>query len=200
MLTDVIVRKAEIKEKAYKIYDKNGLYLWVSSKGGKYWRFNYKIGGKEKTEALGQYPTVSVAMARQKRDELRVSIAKGNDPSEARTLKKSNKEKYQLELVAREWALKKSSMWSEDYYRGVIRRLENDIFPWLGSRDLREITPQDILKHLERTQKRGAMELAHRLKQTLSQVYQYAMIARDGVTHDPAYSLSKALIHAKPTH
>ena len=79
-LTDVKIRSAKPREKSYKLADSGGLYLEVSTSEGKYWRWKYRFGGKEKRLACGVYPDVTLKMARDKRDEARLQFAKGDRP------------------------------------------------------------------------------------------------------------------------
>ncbi|EKL08864.1 hypothetical protein VCHC17A1_3949A, partial [Vibrio cholerae HC-17A1] len=94
-LSDTNVRSAKSEDKAYKLTDGNGLFLLVHPNGSKYWRFRYRFGGKEKMLAFGVYPDVSLANAREKRDEARKFVASGVDPSEKR---KEVKEEQQKEF------------------------------------------------------------------------------------------------------
>ncbi|WP_454732442.1 MULTISPECIES: Arm DNA-binding domain-containing protein [Cupriavidus] len=105
-LTDLAVRNAKPLDKQYKITDGDGMFLLVQPSGGKYWRLAYRYLGKQKTLALGVYPEVSLASARQRRAEAREKLAVGFDPGE---LKKSDKHTARLaaensfEVVANAW-------------------------------------------------------------------------------------------------
>ncbi len=113
-LTDVKVRTTKSQEKAYKLSDEKGLFLYVTSSGGKYWRLKYRYQGKEKLLALGVYPDVSLAFAREQRDDARKLLASDIDPSEHRKVMKTataDRAANSLELVAREWFAKHSQNW-----------------------------------------------------------------------------------------
>ena len=84
MLTDSAVRSAKRGERPRKLSDGGGLYLLVSPRGGRDWRYNYRYAGKEKTLALGVYPDVSLAKARERHLEARRLLADGIDPSAGR--------------------------------------------------------------------------------------------------------------------
>mgnify|MGYP006432361553 FL=1 len=105
-LSDRKVSQSKPKEKDFKLSDERGMYLLVKKNGSKYWRLKYRFDGKEKTLALGVYPDVSLADARDKRDDARKLIAKDMDPSEdkkeKRRAKKINAENS-FEIIAREW-------------------------------------------------------------------------------------------------
>ena len=84
MLTSIGVKNAKPKEKKYRLYDTGGLYVEVSPSGGKYWRFKYRFAGKEKRLALGTYPDLSLADARELHAQARRTLALGNDPVEVK--------------------------------------------------------------------------------------------------------------------
>ncbi|ARH01342.1 Arm DNA-binding domain-containing protein [Legionella micdadei] len=105
-LTDVKVRTAKPQEKAYKLSDEKGLFLYLTPNGSKYWRLKYRYLGKEKLLALGVYPDVSLALARERRDDARKLLANKIDPCEYRKVMKTASTERALnsfELVAREW-------------------------------------------------------------------------------------------------
>jgi Arm DNA-binding domain len=132
MLSDTQIRQAKGTGKAYRLYDARNLYLEVTPPGGKCWRFKYHFNGKEKRISLGRYPDVSLSQARERREEARSGI----DPSVQRQAQKAAVElqnSNSFELVAREWFLRYSPNWAPSYSKTVLRRLEKDIFPWLGS-------------------------------------------------------------------
>lgn len=113
-LTDIKVRAAKSQEKAYKLSDEKGLFLYITQSGSKYWRLKYRYLGKEKLLALGVYPDVSLALARERRDEARKLLASDIDPSEHRKVMKtasSDRAANSFALVAREWFAKHASNW-----------------------------------------------------------------------------------------
>lgn len=81
-LTDIKVRTAKPTDKQYKLTDGNGMHLLVHPNGSKYWRLQYRFGGKQKMLALGVYPDVSLADARARRDDARKLLANGIDPGD----------------------------------------------------------------------------------------------------------------------
>lgn len=135
-LTDAKCKNAPPDAKPRKLADGCGLYLEVSPSGSKYWRLKYRFAGKEKRLALGVYPEVSLAKARERREEARRILADGNDPSETKKEAKrlaAIKAENSLEAVAREWHEHHVHEWAAHYVRDVINRLETHIFPKLGS-------------------------------------------------------------------
>ena len=196
-LTDTAVRNAKPTDKPYKKADERGLYLLVKP-AGRYWRFDYRFAGKRKTLALGVYPDVSLADARQRRDDARKLIAAGTDPGEVKRVQKIES-RNTLEVIAREWHSKQSIKWAESHAAKILDRLEKNVFPWLGSRPINSITSRDILPLLQRIESRGAIETAHRVKQYISQIYRYA-VALGCADYDPAAALRNALTPIKTTH
>ena len=82
VLKDLTIRQAKPREKAYKLTDGGGMYLYVTPAGGKLWRMKYRFGGKEKTLSMGKYPVVTLEMAREKRLEAKRLLHEGCDPGQ----------------------------------------------------------------------------------------------------------------------
>jgi integrase len=200
MLTDTAVRNAKPKEKPYKLTDGKGLYLLVNQ-AGKYWRLDYRFSGKRKTLALGVYPDVGLKEARERRDEARKQRGAGIDPGEARKAMKASQTEIAstFEVVSREWFAKYSPNWAASHAEKIIRRLERDVFPWIGRRPLREVTAPELLTVLRRIESRDALETAHRAMQNCGQVFRYA-IATGRAERDPSADLRGALPPVKEKH
>ena len=184
------------------MFDSDGLFLLVNPTGGKWWRFKYRFAGNEKLLSLGTYPEVSLKDARVRRDAERKKIADRIDPAVNRKAAKAawlGKNANSFEIIAREWLGKKASLWSASNTYKTTRRLEVDIFPWLGNKPITDIIPPELLAALRRTETRGAVETAHRVLQTCGQVFRYA-IATGRATHDPAADLRGALQSVKGGH
>ena len=201
-LTNTAIRQAKPKEKAKKLFDGNGLYLEVSPRGGKWWRLKYRIDGKEKRVSLGVYPAVSLREARERCIEARRLLANGVDPSENRKAKKATlleRKANSFEVVAREWFAKYSSSWSESHADRTIRRLERDIFPWIGEQPIADITAPKLLEVIRRIEERGVGETAHRALGNCGQVFRYA-VATGRAERDLSSDLRGALPPVKGTH
>jgi len=200
-LTDVKVRNAKPKNKQYKLFDFDGLFLLVSHAGGKWWRFKYRFGGKEKLMSLGTYPEVSLSQARERRDAARKQVADGIDPSQARKALKAAKtqDENTFEVVAREWHTKFNPSWTPGHSVTIKRRLEYNVFPFIGERPIIDIKAPELLMLLRRIESRGALETAHRIRAILSQIFRYA-IAIGKSERDPAADLRGVLPPAKPKH
>jgi integrase len=198
MLKDAAVRNAKPREKAYKLTDANSLYVLVCPNGSRLWRYKYVVGGKEKLLSLGAYPDVSLKEARELRDQARRQLSQGVDPSERRKAEKVS-EAASFEAIAREWFAKFSTPWAESHSTKVIRRLELDLFPWLGTKPIADITAAELLTCLRRIESRGALDTAHRAHQNCGQIFRYA-VATGRATRDVSADLRGALPPAAGGH
>ena len=194
-LTDVTCRKAKPKTRPFKLSDGGGLHLLVDPKGGRYWRMAYRFAGKQKTLALGTYPSASLAEARAARDAAKIQLAAGIDPSQAR---KDEKRATKLctentfEAVAREWHANQRGAWTPGYGKQVLVRFEANVFPEIGSRPIAAIEAPELLDVLRKVEQRGVLETAKRLRGIVGQVFRYA-IATGRARRDPAADLKGAL-------
>lgn len=201
-LSDTAIRKAKPQEKPYKMADGGGMYLEITPSGSKYWRLKYRFNGKEKRLALGVYPDVPLALARERRDAARKQLAQDIDPSEhkkATKAAKADRAANSFEVIAREWFENKSTSWKKGHADKIIRRLEKDIFPWIGERPIAEITAPELLAVLRRIETRGVIETAHRAKESCGQVFRFA-IATGRADRDPTPDLRGALKTTKGEH
>ncbi len=201
-LTATSIKNARAVDKPLKLFDGGGLYLLVNPNGSRWWRFKYRYLGKEKLLSFGTYPDISLKDARDRRDEARKQLAADIDPGEHRKAMKTTlavRGENSFEIVAREWFAKYSPNWAASHSDKIIRRLERDIFPWLGGRPIAEITAPDLLATLRRIESRGAIETAHRAQQNCSQVFRYA-VATGRAERDPTTDLRGALTPVKERH
>lgn len=176
-LSEVTVRNAKPKDKDYKLMDGFGLFLLVTPSNGRLWRLDYRHNGKRKTLALGAYPAITLSDARKRRDEARILLANNIDPSDANKARKAARQDAcanSFEVVAREWHAKFSSSWSPSHAYWVLRRLEQYVFPDIGTRPIAELKASDVLKVLRRIEV-VALETAHRVKFVLGQIFRYAV-------------------------
>lgn len=197
-LTDTSIRNSKPGSKPVKLFDGGGLFLLVNTAGARYWRLKYRIAGKEKLLSLGVYPDTSLKAARERRDEARKLIAAGIDPSAQRQAAKVAAEDT-FEAIAREWLAKFSPNWVQSHTDKIIRRMERDIFPWIGSKPVGAVTAPQLLAALRRVENRGALETAHRALQNCGQVFRYA-ISTGRAERDPAADLRGALPPVKEKH
>ncbi len=199
-LTDTEIRNARPKDKPYKLTDGQGLYLLVTPKGSKLWRLKYRIGGIEKTLSLGKYPQVSLKETRNKAFEAKQGLSSGIDPSQAKKAQKaSDSGGDTFETISREWFGKFSAGWAPGHAERVIRLLERDVFPWLGEKVIKEITAPELLAVLRRIEARGAVDTAHRARQTAGAVFRYA-VATGRAERDPSGDLRGAIPPARGGH
>ncbi len=202
-LTDLAIRTAKPTGKIFKIYDAFGLYLEVAPSGGKWWRYKYRFEGKEKRLSLGTYPAVGLREARNRREAAQRVLENGVDPSAQRKAAKdvicNGGDPESFEAVAREWFAKFAPGWAESHATRVMRRLERDVFPWIGARLPRQIPPAMLLTVLRRIEQRGAIETAHRARENCSQVFRYA-VATQRADRDPTVDLRGAIPPAKVRH
>ena len=181
--------------------DGQGLYLLVKATG-KYWRMNYRFAGKQKTLAIGVYPAVTLAKARQRRDKARELFADGIDPSKAKQVEKQAQvfaAANTFELVAREFLVAKTEAWTPMYAAKWLRGMTKDLFPYIGSLPLASITAPMLLEALRKCEKRGAIESAHTLRQTAGQVFRYG-IQTGRCVSSPAADLQGALKPVNTKH
>ena len=198
MLSDTVIRSAKPREKPYKLADGGGLYLLVNRSGARCWRFKFRVNKVEKVLALGVYPDVSLKLAREGRDQARRLMANGVDPGAKRRAEKFAPSNG-FEAVGREWFAKYSLTWAPAHAQKVHRRLEMDIYPWIGERPVGTVTAPELLRCLRRIEKRGALDTAHRAHQDCGRIFRYA-IATGRAERDPAADLRGALPPAKEGH
>jgi integrase len=198
MLSPSQIKTAESRDKPYKLFDDGGLFLLVRPTGRRGWRFKYRVSGHEKLLSFGPYPTVSLAKARLKLRRAKALLLDGIDPS----LKRKS-EKYagvdSFEAVAREWYGSHEGRWADSYSDHIIRRFERDIFPWLGKRPIKKISPAEILTCLKRIEARGTRETTHRVYQNICWVFRHAAIT-GRLIHDPSASLKGTLLPTNEKH
>ena len=202
MLTIAEVRAAKALEKPYRLFDGLGLYLEVRPTGARWWRLKYRHAGKERRLSLGVFPEVSIAVARARRDEARTLLHTGVDPSAERQTEKRRAKvaaTNSFEAVSREWHQRKTAHQNVEHRERVLRRLERDVFPFIGSRPIAAIEPPDLLAVLRRIEDRGAIESAHRARASCSQVFRYA-IQTDRAKRDPTADLRGAIAAPQRTN
>ncbi|MET3654408.1 tyrosine-type recombinase/integrase [Dyella japonica] len=202
-LTDTAIRKAAPRDKPYKLADGGGLYLEVMPTGSKYWRLKYRVDGKEKRLALGVYPDVTLAAARNGREDARRMLAQGRDPSADKKAAKLAKIEAMavtidtFEVVAREWMARQDV--AEVTANKTRWLLETFLFPDLGSRPIGGISARDLLDVLRKVEATGKLETAKRAKIKAGQVFRYAVL-EGKVDADPTASLRGALKPPKNKH
>lgn len=200
-LTDTQCKAAKPRDKKYKLFDGEGLYLEVLPAGGKYWRLKYRRNGKEKRFALGVYPKITLLRARKEKERIREQLSSGIDPV-IQKIKESNRAAFEhcqsFEQVAKEWHAIGVPAWNPRYAQTVMHRLEKYTFPDLGRFPLCELEATTILVCLQKIEK-TAPEMARRVKQIISHILRYAM-ATNRIDRDLTIGLETALVKYKKGH
>lgn len=198
-LTDVKVRSAKPLEKMYKIPDSGGLVLLVYPNGSKYWRLRYHFGGKEKMFSLGTYPDITLAEARNRRDESRKQIANGIDPSEKKkTAKTKQANTHTFEEISRAWH-RSNKKWIPAHSARVIRTLELEIFPSIGNSYIADLKTCDLLAPIKKVEQSGRLDVAARLQQRTTAIMRYA-VQNGIIDYNPAQDLTGAIATGKKVH
>jgi integrase len=194
-LNDAKIRNVKPKAKPYKLADGEGMFLLVHPNGSKYWRLKYRFVGRERILALGVYPDVGIAEARERRAQARKALAAGNDPA---AIKKEGRrlgvvrQEQSFEAISREWHKQNQHRWSDRYSETVLYRLERYVLPTLGNRPVADIGAPEVLSTMRRVEGSGALDLAQRLMQVCGQVFMYA-IATGRAERNPVPDLRGAL-------
>ena len=179
--------------------------MLVTPTGNKWWRFKYRLAGKEKLLSLGVYPAVSLKEARRRRDEARELLAQGGDPSAERkeakaiTVAAEREQAATFEAVAREWHARKTTDLTPGHRKKILARLEKQLFPYIGNIPLSKLEPADILAAVRHAEDRGVIVTARRLAQLAGQVCRYARLV-GYAKYDAAAGLVEALPSAQTEH
>jgi len=200
-LTDVEIRRAKTKDKAYRMSDSGSLYLWVTPAGGKLWRWAYTHEGKEKLMAFGKYPDVPLAQARERHAEARRLLASGLDPMAQRKAAKTAERaaaENSFETIARLWFEHWRAEKSAQHVDATRRRMDANILPLLGARPITEIEAPELVTMVKMIEGRGAADLAKRAMQNVGQIFRYA-IAHGYAKRNPASAIRPADV-LRPTH
>ncbi len=196
-LSDRQITKAKPADKDYTLRDGGGLYLLVTPAGGKLWRLDYRFVGKRLTLSMGAYPTLTLAEAREKREEAKKQILSNVDPN---TVKKAARiattAKNTFEAVALEWHLKFGGTWTKDHSDRKLTRLTKYVFTQIGSMDVNDITAQELLAALNKI---SSPDIMHRVRYDCVQVMRYA-IATGRASRNIADDLRGSLPPVKGGH
>lgn len=189
-LTDTAARTAKPREKLYRLTDSAGLCLEVTPGGSKLWRFRYRFGGKAKMMGLGAYPSVTLAKARERREDARRLLADDIDPSTHKQAEKRAQAAHvhTFEELAREWYAYNSPRWAPSTAAKALQYLEADILSVIGQRPLEEITRPELVALVRKVEKREAFNVAGKVRQWLSQIFRYGL-AKGSVESNPATDL-----------
>ena len=200
-LSDMGVKKAKAREKAYSMSDGGGLYLWITPVGGKLWRWSYRFDGKKKLMALGKYPDTSLLQARERHSEARKLLATGVDPMAHRKTEKTAEKaavENSFQSITAQWLDHWQDGKSPRHVDSVRRRMAADILPCLGARPIADIEAPELVAMANAIQDRGARDIAKRALETVGQVFRYG-IAHGYAKRNPASEIRPSDI-LKSTH
>ena len=194
-ISDTKARKAAPADKPYRIPDSDGLYLDVRPSGKKYWRVRYFLHGKENLYTPGQYPQVTLKEARKQRDDVKHNAAQGIDPKALQQEERDRSKRSQedsFDAIAIEWWEKHSPRWTDHYASQVRKGIEREMRPAFGAKNIRQITPADVLRLVQKIEARGAPSVAMLVRQWIAQIYRYAASTLRA-DHDPAAPIEGAI-------
>ena len=190
-LNDRQIKHSKPKDKPYKLTDGNGLYLHITPAGGKLWKLDYAIDGKRKTLSIGKYPHLSLVEAREAAENARKMKAQGIDPSQAKQQAKAERQAALLntfEHIARDWHQNNISRWKPNHAQRIMRYLEKDVFPYIGSHPIQELRVVHIKQVLDAITARGVAETAEKIRQWINKIFNYALML-ERVDGNPASAL-----------
>jgi len=199
-LTDTEIRRSKPAERPYKLSDGGGLHLLITQAGGKLWRWKYRFDGAEKLMALGRYPEVALADARERRDAARKRLANGIDPmaermAEKTAVKEATEHTFEkiAELWLEHWRVNKSAR----HAATTRNRLKVNVYPVLGGRPIADVEPMELVQLAKGIESRGASDMAKRILQIVGMVFRYA-VAHGYGKRNPAAEIRPSDI-LKPT-
>jgi hypothetical protein len=198
-LTDLEVRRAAPRAKTYRISDGRGMYLGIAPTGGKYWHLKYRFLDREKRLALGVYPDVMLAASATRHVRCWQTVLTQDRLGKRKSAWPGSTRRRPSRRLR--WSGLRDRL---RVGRPAIRRrswghLKKDLFPWLGSRPIADITPPEVFEVLRRAESRGAHDTAHRLHQNCGQVFRYA-VATGRTARDVSADLRGALRPNRHTH
>jgi len=195
-LSDASCKNAKPRTKSYKLTDGAGLYLEISPTGGKYWRYKYRVGGKEKRLAFGVYPKISLKEAREAQAKARKILDEGKDPSiqKKETRRQASVSASQtFKSIAEDWFKNYKSGWVDRHAQNIESRLKHDIYPEIGSLPIATIDRPMMLQVIRKIEKRGAHDIARRTAQYCAQIFDYALAIGCSLPFNPALGITKLL-------
>ncbi|MDR2436647.1 MAG: integrase arm-type DNA-binding domain-containing protein [Endomicrobium sp.] len=166
-LTDTKIRKAKPRDKDYRLFDGNGLYLLVTTKGRKWWRFRYRFNGRDKLMSFGTYPLVSLEEVRRRRDKYRKEIYKGKDPNQT--------SKLLFYDIAIEWFNKNKHKYTENHAKNILNTISRHIIPNIGNADIKKITNSSIVSILTKLENNNTLGSLKVVMSLLRRIFRYAV-------------------------
>ena len=201
-LSDVKVKQVKASDKVQMLSDGDGLFLHVKQNGTKSWQYRFRFNGKQKNLSLGMYPDISLKRARELHKEARSLLADGIDPAEKKQQEKRKelqKEKPTFSSVAKEWWVHQKGTWTEDHAARVWTRMDNNVFPFIGSTLLEEIEPHNIIEIKSAIEQRDALDVAGRVVNDIRRVFSYA-VQHGKIKYSPASEMKGVVKARKAKH
>lgn len=201
-LSDLKIRNLKAAEKPYKVADGGGLYIQVTPTGSKLWRLRYRYDGKQQLLSFGSYPDVSLARARERRQEARALLADGVNPAAKKKADKAASAaltEHTFRRIAAELIEKNRKEGKADTTLSKKAWLIEFANADFGDQPITAITAPLVLQTLRKVEAKGNYETAKRLRSVVGAVFRYA-IATARVESDPTYGLRGALIAPKVKH
>lgn len=174
MLTDIKARAAKAKQKPYKLTDRDGLYLFITTNGAKSWRYDYRLLGARQTLTIGQYPDVSLTVARDRLADARRAVAQGDSPAEAKQAAKAQAKIARANTVralGEKWYEARSISRSASWRDNARRFLEQDIYPAIGNKPIRDVTADDVERLVRKVAEKRGAKSAHYMRLTLASLF-----------------------------
>lgn len=202
MLTDTAIRAVKPLEKPKKYSDGGGLYLYVPPTGNKFWRMDYRYFDKRKVLSIGEYPAVSLKMARERREEAKKLLAQGIDPGEHKKqakLAKLVEMQNSFENIAREWHETQTADCTKANRARKLQTLDRYCFPVFGKKAIDKVEAVDVLPILKSLEEENRIDMAHRVKEYMSMVMRYA-VATGRAKHNFMADIHGAIRPRRPVH
>ncbi|CFB68503.1 integrase domain-containing protein [Yersinia enterocolitica] len=198
------ILKAKPQDKDFTLHDGNGLFLLVKTSGKKLWRLRYQRPASDKRTnvSLGAYPALSLADARQIRDDKLALLARGIDPQEKEEQQAEKRQIAQESIflnVAQKWLSLKKTHVSQDHSKDIWRSIEKDILPSIGNIPVQDIKARTLIQTLEPIKARGALETVRRLVQRINEIMIYA-VNIGLIDANPASGIGNAFERPKKQH
>lgn len=199
-LTDIKVRTVKPLDKPFKLTDGEGMHLLINPNGSKYWRLQYRFGGKQKMLALGVYPTVTLADARKRREIAKKLVSDAIEPAEKKKEDKVERSgSTTFESVARDWHASCSKKWSSSHSERVLKSLADNLFPSIGKNKISDLKTRDLLAPIKVVEASKRYEVAARLQQRTTAIMRYA-VQSGLIDYNPAQEMAGAIAVAKREH
>lgn len=189
--------------KGNKLSDGGGLYLLLKPSGSKSWRLKYyRPGGKEDLLVIGDYPLVTLKMARQQREYAKALLSNDIDPKEQRREDEVIRQQERgntFEVVARDWHKIMSAKWSPDYASRYLKRMEASLFSEIGRKPVSTLKTRDLIQPIRKLETKGTPDIAGRMKMAITGIMRYA-VQQGLIDSNPALDLVGCIAPRKTKH